>query len=151
MFHYTIWIMCIFRHYLEKKKRMTFTFMASSNTTTCFFLSHCLRIWTVNSSKCSIKGAKESNVKRLEIWRRRKAWCSCEEQSMLCFPSNSPIDFIYLLEKSMDSDPKRDFATFVLEINTCVCPNMLVLKQSPYLHEYRKRGGKIINISWFAF
>lgn len=109
------------------------TLSASSRTTTVALCSQLLRLSTISWSNCLMNKDKEVVENKLLRRPRISLWCWWEAHKRLWRPTNSAMDFIYLFVNLQESLFKIAFADSVLETNTCVSPNMLVLKQFPYL------------------
>lgn len=109
------------------------TFKASSSTMIVPPCSHPLRASTTSWSNCLTSNDMEFEENKLTSLARSSLWWWGEAQSKLWFPTSSAIDFMYLFVNRPNSLFSIVLADSVLFTNTCVSPNMLVLKQFPYL------------------
>lgn len=110
-----------------------YTSSASSCITTVLLCSQPFRASTMSWSNCLMNTEREFVQNKLLIWPRSSLWCWYEAQSKLWFPTSSAIDFMYLFPNFPESLFRIALADTVLETKTCVPPNMLVMKQLPYL------------------
>lgn len=117
----------------EEKNFDEQTLRASLSTMTVPPSSQVVRALTTSSSNCLTNNDMEFVENKLTKRLRSNLWWWDEAHSKLWFPTSSAIDFMYLLVNFPESLFRIALADSVLDTNTCVSPNMLVLKQLPYL------------------